>query len=165
MKTFHSTWILPFLLLISWFGNLLCEDSFQIKGFYLGMTKQEVKSIYEKFKEQKIAQHLSRESEEYRDIIKIDNEMSSMGNKIEIMYDDSLHANGITFQYKIVEILFDYGNQEAEQFVEAFTEEYNIPEMEFKDMGIIKNWHYINKELGYKILIDDGKNVRLQMLK
>ena len=157
--------ILTFFFLVNFFGSLYGYDPFEIRGFYLGMTKQDVKGIYEKFKEQEIAEHLSMETEDYRDIIKVDNEMSSMGNKIEIMYDDSLHANSITFQYKAVEILFDYGNQEVEQFVKTFAEEYKIPEMEFKDMGMIKNWRYINKEVGYKILIDDGKNVRLQILK
>ena len=156
---------LPIFLLVNLSGSLYSDEPFDIKGFYLGMTKQDVKSIYEKFEEQEIARHLSMESEDYRDLIKIDNEMSSMGNKIEISYGDSLKANSITFQYKAVEILFDYGDLEVEKFVEAFKKEYEIPEMEFKDMGMIKNWRYFNEELGYKILIDDGKNIRLQLTK
>jgi hypothetical protein len=165
MKKLFSTIIYAMVLLLSLSASINCEEPFDIKGFYLGMNREEVKTIYDNFKKNQIAEYVSLEQENYRDLINLDNEFSSMGNKIEVAYDDSLKATNITFQYKTVAILFDYGNLDETEFVEAFRKDYKIPEMKFEDMGMVKTWGYANTEAGYKISIDDYKNVRLQVPK
>ena len=165
MKKYIPTIVFIILILLSQSSSIYCEEAFNIQGFYLGMNREEVKKLYDNFEQTQIAKHISLEKENYRDLIKLDNEFSSMGNKIEIAYDDSLEVINITFQYKTVAILFDYGNLEEGEFVEAFKKEYEIPEMKFEDMGMVKTWSYVNNEKKYKISIDDYKNLRLQVLK
>lgn len=136
-----------------------------IKGFYLSMSRDSVKNIYNKFQNDKIAKYISLEKENYRDIIKLDNEFSSMGNKIEIAYNDSMKAENITFQYKVAGILFQAENKTAQEFVKQIRKEYRLPEMKFIDQGFVKLWTYTNKKAGYKISIDNKKNLRLQKIK
>jgi hypothetical protein len=114
------------------------------------------------FQKQKVAQYISIENEKYRDMIKIDNEFSSMGNKIDIFYDESGKANSIHFQYKTANILFDAEKLTPEEFVNKFQKDHNIPNMEFKDLGIVKSWIYFDEKTGTKLSIDDYKNVKLQ---
>jgi hypothetical protein len=54
------------------------------------------------------------------DLIQVDNEFSSMGNKIEIGYDESGKVTTIKFQYKTVDILFEASALSAEDFVARF---------------------------------------------
>jgi len=136
--------------------------NFNIKGFYLGMERKEVKEIYDNFKKNEVAKYISIESEKYRDLIQLDNEFSSMGNKIEIAYSEDGKTEGITFQYKTVDILFDAEKLSAEEFVKKFQKEYQIEEMKFEDMGIVKSWIYTDDKLNLKISIDGSKNLRLQ---
>ena len=139
-------------------------EKFKIKDFYLGMERSEVKVQYELFQKKKVAKYISIEKENYRDLIMLDNEFSSMGNKLEIAYDESLKCNGITFQYKTVDILFDAAKMEAKDFVEKFKKDYKIPKMEYKNMGFVNSWIYTDEKQGIKISIDDYKNLRLQYL-
>jgi len=136
-----------------------------VKGFYVGMERSEVKKIYEQFKKDKIASHLNFEKENYRDLIMVDNEFSSMSNKIEVAYDENYKATGITFQYKTVPILFESGKLGAEEFVKKFVEEYKLPEMKYEDMGMFKMWSVILDTLKIKVSIDDYKNIRIQKVK
>lgn len=141
------------------------QKKFKVKEFYLGMDRSEVQTQYELFLKNKIAQYISIEKEKYRDIIKLDNELSSMGNKLEIGYNEKGKCNSITFQYKTVNILFNASKLDAKEFVQKFQKEYKIPKMEFKDMGFVKSWIYNDKKRGIKLTIDDSKNLRLQYLK
>lgn len=165
MKNLFTTIIFALVLLLSQSASIFCEEPFNIKGFYLGMNREEVKTMYDNFNQKQIAKYISFEKENYRDLIKLANEFSSMGNKIEIAYADSLVATSITFQYTTVAVLFEYGNLDETEFVEAFKKDYNIPEMKFKDMGMVKIWSYVNTEAGYQVTIDDSKNLRLQVPK
>lgn len=135
----------------------------QIKGFYLGMPTPEVRQLYESMKANEVAPYISIETSEYRDLIMIDNEFSSMGNKIEIQYDESGAANYFKFQYKTTAILLNYDATEPSDFVAAFRKQYGIPEMKFEDMGIVKTWSYVDPDTGYKLSIDDQMNVTLQL--
>jgi hypothetical protein len=165
MKKYICAIVLGIVLLLSQSSTIYCEEPFNIQGFYLGMNREEVKKVYDDFEQKQIAKYIALEKENYRDLIKLDNEFSSMGNKIEIAYNDSLEVINVTFQYKTVAILFEYGNLDESEFVEAFKKEYKIPEMKFEDMGMVKTWSYVNPEEGYKISIDDYKNLRLQVPK
>jgi hypothetical protein len=165
MEKFYQTFILAIVCVLILTVSIFCGEQLRIQGFYLGMTPEETETIYEGFKANKTAEHISMEREDYRIQIKLDNEFSSMGNKIEVAFDDSLRANSITFQYKTVPILFDFGMLDTPEFVEKFRKTFKLGKMEFKDMGVIKNWRYENKEEGYKITIENQKNVRLQVLK
>jgi hypothetical protein len=139
------------------------SQGLKIKGFYLGMPKSEVHQLYEAMKANEIAQYTSIETSEYRDVITVDREFSSMGNKIEIQYTESGAANYFKFQYKTVAVLLDYGVAEPSDFVAAFREQYGIPEMEFEDMGMVKTWSHTDPDAGYKLSIDDYMNVTLQI--
>jgi len=165
MKNFHSILFIFCVLLLTSSGSVQNSDRFIIKDFYLGMKRTEVNKIYNLLKKNEVAQYISVEKENYRDLIKLDNEFSSMGNKIEIAYDENEKVQEITFQYKTVNILFDSEKLEAKDFVKKFQEEYKIDKMEYKDMGFVKSWIYIDKELKIKISIDDYKNLRLQKIK
>ena len=135
----------------------------KIKGFYLGMSQSEVRQLYESLKANEVAQYISIETSEYRDLITVDREFSSMGNKIEVQYTESGAANYFKFQYKTVAVLLDYGVTEPGDFVAAFREQYGIPEMKFEDMGMVKTWSHTDPEAGYKLSIDDYMNVTLQI--
>jgi len=87
-----------------------------------------------------------------------------MGNKIEVGYDESGKVNYLKFQYKTVDILFEATALEAKDFVNRFREEYRIPEMEFKDMGMVKTWSYSDEARKFSISIDDYKNITLKTL-
>lgn len=139
------------------------SQGLKIKGFYLGMPQSEVRQLYETMKANDAAPYISIETSEYRDLITVDREFSSMGNKIEIQYGDDGKANYFKFQYKTVAVLLDYGVTEPADFVAAFREQYGIPEMEFQDMGMVKTWSYTDPEAGYKLSIDDSMNVTLQV--
>lgn len=128
------------------------------------MEKAEVHNLYQKLKSDQVAQYISIESSEFRDLIKVDNEFSSMGNKIEVGYDESGKVNYLKFQYKTVDILFEATALEAKDFVNRFREEYRIPEMEFKDMGMVKTWSYSDEARKFSISIDDYKNITLKTL-
>ncbi len=136
----------------------------KLKGFYIGMPKEEVNALYNKFKENAVAAYIDIETETYRDQITLDNEFSSMSNKIDIMYDDEGIANSITFEYKTVNILFDANQMNAEDLVRMLEEQLQI-EMEFKDLGVVKSWLYNFENENIKLSVDDNKNIRLQMVK
>lgn len=140
------------------------EEPLKIKGFYIGMSKTDVQEIFKKFQEDKVAEYISIESENFRDIIMLDNEFGSTGNKIDIIYDESGEVTGITFQYKTVNILFNCSQKSAEEFVRSLINTYDLPDMEMKDMGIVKSWKCKPDNLGIQILVDDSKNLRIQKL-
>ncbi len=137
----------------------------ELQGFYVGMTKQEVKTIYEKLKADAVAQHINIESETYRDRIMLDNESSSISNKIDIMYNEEGIANYITFEYKTVNILFDAAQMSAEELVKKVEGILHIPEMEFNDTGMVKTWSCIYVKEQIKVSVDESKNIRLQEMK
>jgi len=139
------------------------SQGLKIKGFYLGMPKSEVHQLYESMKAHEIAEYISIEASEYRDVIMVDREFSSMGNKIEIQYTESGAANYFKFQYKTVGVLLDYGVTETADFITAFREQYGIPEMKFEDMGMVKIWSHTDPDAGYELSIDDYMNLTLQV--
>lgn len=139
-------------------------DPLKLKGFYLGMTKSEVQTLYQTMKSSEVAKYISIESSEFRDLIQLDNEFSSMGNKIELNYDESGKVTYIKFQYKTVAILFDAGALSAKEFVEKFSEDYGIPDMEFRDMGMVKIWSYSDETRKFSLSIDDNNNITLKTL-
>jgi hypothetical protein len=104
------------------------------------------------------------ENSEFRDLIQMDKEFSSMGNKIEIGYDGSGKVTDIKFQYKTVDILFEASSLEAKDFVTRFQEDLSIPEMTFQDMGMVKTWSYIDEARKFSLSIDDYKNITLKAL-
>ena len=128
------------------------------------MEKSEVNALYQKMKSEQVAQYISIEPSEYRDLIQLDNEFGGMGNKIELNYDENGKVVYIKFQYKTVDILFDAGGMSAEEFVQKITEEYDIPEMEFKDMGMVKTWTYPDETRKFSLSIDDYKNITVKDL-
>jgi len=133
-----------------------------IAGFYLGMERSEVELLYEKLKADGVAEFVSIESAEFRDLITLDREMSSMGNKIELQYAETGAVTYIKFQYKTVGILLDAAELEPTELVQAFCKDHGIPEMEFQDMGIVQTWSYEDTESGYQVSIDNAKNITLQ---
>jgi len=164
MKRSVTIWLACVLFVcyaISSFNN---PEPLKLKGFYLGMDKTEVHSVYQKMKSDEMAQYISIESSEFRDLIQVDNEFSSMGNKIEIVYDESGKVTSIKFQNKTVDILFDASALSAEEFVNKFSEEYEIPEMKFNDMGMVKTWTYSDEARKFSLSIDDYKNITLKTL-
>lgn len=136
-----------------------------LKGFYLGMEKSEVRELYQKHKSEQTAKYISIESYEFRDLIQMDNEFSSMGNKIEINYENSGKVTYVKFQYKTSAILFKYDTDDPEEFVQKFTAEFGIPKMKFEDMGMVKTWTYKNVDSKYSVSIDDYLNITLKQLK
>ncbi len=80
-------------LVISVALSLHSQQPVKILDFYMGMSKEEVKDIYTRMKEVPVAQYVSIEPGRYRDQIKVDNEFSSMYNKIDILYDDNGKVN------------------------------------------------------------------------
>lgn len=144
-------------------GDSPASQGLKIKGFYLGMPKSEVRELYESMKASEVAAYTSIETSEYRDLIMVDSEFGSMGNKIEIQYDNSGAANYFKFQYKTVAILLDYGVTEPSDFVTAFREQYGIPEMKYEDMGMVQTWSYTDADTGYELSIDDQMNVTLKL--
>jgi uncharacterized protein YuzE len=140
------------------------SDPLNLKGFYLGMEKNEVNQLYQKFKSDQVAQYISIEPSDYRDLIQLDNEFSSMGNKIELNYDESGKVVYIKFQYKTVAILFGSGALSAEEFVQKFSADYNIPEMVFEDMGMVKTWSCSDETRKFSLSIDDYQNITLKVL-
>ena len=164
MKTYLVTIVLILFCIQYGVTDSAENETLQMKGFYLGMEKSDVQKNYQQLMNDKVAKYISIEKGEYRDLIKLDNEFSSMGNKIEIEYDDTGKAKSITFQYKTVDILFEASEMEAEVLVEEIEEKYELPEMVFEDLGMVKIWKYVNEELKYKISVDDYKNVRLQRI-
>ena len=138
------------------------SEGLTIKGFSLGMLKSEVRQLYEQMKVAEIAQFITIESSEFRDLITLDREFSSMGNKLEVQYTESGEATYFKFQYKTVGILLDYGVSEASDFVSKFREQYGIPEMAFENMGFVNAWNHTDPEAGYKLSIDDSMNITLQ---
>ena len=135
-----------------------------VAGFYLGMERSEVGLLYEKLKSDGVAEFVAIESSEFRDLITVDQEFGSMGNKIELQYAESGEVTYIKFQYKTVAILLDHGGLEPSEFVQAFCEDHGIPAMDYQDMGFVKTWSYENADSGYKVSIDDSKNITLQRL-
>lgn len=164
MKIYLIFVLACFFLFLSSFAETPDSEPLKMKGFSLGMDKAAVKKIYQQMEKEKVATYISIEREEYRDLIKLDNEFSSMGNKIEIEYDDKMKAKNITFQYTTVDILFEAIDMEAEVLVKLIEKKYNLPEMVFEDQGFVKIWKYINEKLKYKISVDDYKNLRLQRI-
>jgi len=104
------------------------------------------------------------ETKTYRNQIKLDNEISSTGNKIDIMYNDEGIAHSITFEYKTVNILFDAAQMNAEDLARKLKEQLRI-EMEFKDLGVMKSCLYNFEKENIKLSVDDNKNIRSQMVK
>ncbi|MBA7683143.1 hypothetical protein ES703_91501 [subsurface metagenome] len=147
-----------FLSAIFCFLKLSAEEpkSPGLKGFYVGITKEEVKILYEKFKTNAVAQYIDIETEAYRDQIKLDNES---------IFNPGLSKFSITFQYKTVDILFDAAQMSAEELVKKLQEKLQIPEMKFQDMGMVKSWSHTYEEVKVKLSVDNNKNIRLQALK
>ena len=164
MKTYLITAVLFLFCIQFGFTGSVENEALEIKGFYLGMEKSAVQKNYQQLMNDKVAKYISIENEEYRDLIKLDNEFGSMGNKIEIEYDDSGKAKSITFQYTTVDILFEASDMEAEVLVKEIEKKYKLPEMVFEDLGMVKIWTYVNEELKYKISVDDYKNLRVQRI-
>lgn len=139
-------------------------DPLTLKGFYLGMTKSEVQTLYQTMKSNGVAKYISVESSEFRDLIQLDNEFSSMGNKIELNYDEAGKVTYIKFQYKTAAILFDSEALSAKELVEKLSADYGIPDMEFQDMGMVKIWSYSDDTRKFSLTIDDSKNITLKAL-
>jgi hypothetical protein len=139
-------------------------EPLKLKGFYLGMTKSEVQALYQTMKSDEVAKYISIESSDFRDLIQLDNEFSSMGNKIELNYDEAGKVTYIKFQYKTVAILFDAGALSAKELVEKFSADYGIPDMEFEDMGMVKIWSYSDDTRKFSLSIDDSNNITLKTL-
>ncbi len=165
MKRIVTCFMASVITVFSFHVDAFETEPLKIKGFYIGMSKSQVQEVYKKLQADKIAAYISIESENYRDLIKIDNEFSSMGDKVEIFYDESMKVSGITFQYKTVNILFNSTDQSAEEFVETLVKKFELPEMEMEDMGITKIWKCQLEKQGLKISVDGSKNLRIQMLK
>ena len=146
------------------FSSATPPESIELRGFFLGMGKADVDKVIQEFKSKAVAEYISLERAEFRDLIQVDNEFSSMGNKIELSYDTKGKVEAIKLQYKTVDILFQAGALEAEDFVKKFAADQAIPEMKFEDMGMVKTWTYSNEELGYSVSIDDYKNITLKTL-
>ncbi len=138
------------------------SQGLKIRGFSLGMPKSEVHQLYEKMKAGEVAPYMSIESTEFRDLIMLDREFSSMGNKIEVQYTESGEVTYFKFQYKTVGILLDYGVSEPSEFVSAFRERYGIPDMAFENMGFVNAWNHTDPDAGYTLSIDDAMNITLQ---
>jgi len=157
--------LLPTLLLCSTLPILhAAQGPFTVQGFHLGMDRSAVKQVYDGFVSSQVAANISMESENYRDLIMLDNEFSSMGNKVELAYDENEIVTGITFQYKTVDILFEAGAEEAQAFVDRFCAEYGLPGMEMEDQGFVTLWTFTDEAGGYKVSVDSMKNLRLQRL-
>ena len=139
-------------------------EPLKIKGFYLGMEKSEVQTLYQKMKSNQIAQYISIENSEFRDLIQLDNEFGGMGNKIEVGYNEKGKVNYLKFQYRTVDILFEASALNEKDFVKMFREKYGLPEMEFEDMGMVKIWKYSDEERKFSLSIDDYKNITLKPL-
>lgn len=139
-------------------------EPLKLKGFYLGMEKTEVQMLFQKLKSEQVAQYVSIESSEFRDLIQVDNEFSSMGNKIEVGYDETGKVNYLKFQYKTVDILFEASSLNEKDFVIKFQEKYGLPEMTFEDMGMVQIWKYSDEEQKFSISIDNYKNITLKAL-
>jgi hypothetical protein len=135
-----------------------------IKGFHLGMNREAARRVYQGFVHAKVAQRVSIESETYRDLITLDNATSSMGNKIELAYDENGILTGVTFQHATVDILFHAGAESAENFVKRFCGEHGLAGMEREDQGFVTLWTFTDQTAGYKVSIDDSKNLRMQRL-
>lgn len=140
------------------------QEPLTVMGFHLGMDREAVQDVYQGFVEDQVAERVSMEKEDYRDLITLDNELSSMGNKVELAYDDDGAVTGITFQHKTVDILFDATAEDAEAFVARFCRDHGLPEMEKKDQGVIVVWSYTDEANGYKVSVDNSKNLRIQRL-
>jgi hypothetical protein len=164
MKRHVLVWLLCGIFICYGFSPAVPPESLRLGGFFLGMTKAEVDKIYQDFKSRAVAEYISIERAEFRDLIQMDNEFSSMGNKIELNYDDDGRVVYIKFQYKTVDILFQAGALSAEDLVEKLSADHKIPEMKFEDKGMVKTWTYSSEELGYSLSIDDYKNVTLKIL-
>lgn len=140
------------------------QGPFTIQGFHLGMNREAAQRVYQGFVHAKVAQRVSIERETYRDLITLDNAASSMGNKIELAYDEHGILTGVTFQHVTVDILFHAGAESAEDFVKRFCREHGLPGMERQDQGFVTLWTYTDQTAGYKISIDDSRNLRMQRL-
>ncbi len=164
MKRYALVWLLCGIICCYGFSTADPFESLQLGGFYLGMGKAEATEVYQDLKNRAVAQYISIERAEFRDLIQVDNEFSSMGNKIELNYDENGRVVYIKLQYKTVDILFQAGALGAEDFVAKFSTDHNIPEMKFEDLGMVKAWTYSSEEQGYSLSIDDYKNVTLKTL-
>jgi len=138
------------------------SEGLKIKGFYLGMPQSEVRQLYESMEANEVAEYMSIETAQYRDLISAANEFGSMGNKIEVQYAENGEATYFKFQYNTVVALFDYGELEPNEFVERFREQYGIPEMAYENMGFVSAWSLTDADAGYNLSIDDYKNITLQ---
>ena len=164
MKKFIFIFIVCVLVGFQFLSYSNDSQPLKLKGFFLGMEKSEVNEIFQMMKSKEAAKYVSIESSEYRDLIMLDNEFSSMGNKIELGYDENGKVEYIKFQYKTVAILFEAGTMSAEEFVQKFAEDYNIQEMKFEDMGIVKTWSFTDEVRNFSLSIDDNKNITLKIM-
>jgi hypothetical protein len=164
MKRLILVLLIGALVVIQAYSYSEDPNPLNLKGFYLGMEKNEVNELYLKIKSDQVAKYISIEPSQYRDLIKLENEFSSMGNKIELNYDENGKVVYIKFQYTTVDILFDAKALSAEEYVQKIKEEYDIPEMEFKDMGMVKTWTYSDEKRKFSLSIDDYKNTTVKPL-
>jgi len=136
------------------------QESFKILDFHLGMTKDEVKTIYNRMKEVPVAQYVSMEPGQYRDQIKIDNEFGSISNKIDILYDDNAAVNSVTFQFRVTDILLEASDMDHIQLAEKLSKDLGIGGFEEVTIGTGKGLEFSDGNL--KLSIDSYKNIRLQ---
>jgi len=164
MKRHAFVWLICGIICCYGLSSAAPPESLKLEGFFLGMGRSDVDKVFQDLKSRAVAEFISLERVEFRDLILVDNEFSSMGNKIELNYDDNGRVVYIKLQYKTVDILFQAGALSAEDFVEKVSADHKIPEMKFEDMGMVKTWTYSSEELGYSLSIDDYKNVTLKIL-
>ncbi len=152
-----------FLIFLSCFlvsAYVQAQQSLKILDFYPGMSRDEVKVIYNKMKEVPVAQYVSLEPGQYRDQIKIDNEFGSISNKIDILYDDNAAVNSVTFQFRVTDILLEASDMDHIQLAEKLSKDLGIGGFEEVTIGTGKGLEFSDGNL--KLSIDSYKNIRLQ---
>ena len=152
------------VLLLASTAPCASQGPLTVKGFHLGMDRDAVQAAFQALLDANVAETVSLEREPYRDLITVENELGSMGNKVELAYNEDGVVTGLTFQHTTVDILFDAAAESAEAFVARFCGEYDLPGMERDDQGFVTLWTFKNEEGGYQVSIDNGKNLRIQRL-
>ena len=142
--------------------SLHSQQPVKILDFYIGMNKEDVKALYTRMKEAPVAEYVSIEPGQYRDQIKVDNEFSSMGNKIDILYDDNGKVNSITFQYKTVDILLNASGIDPAGLAEKLTKDLGIKGFKQVPVGTGKGYEYTGGKV--KITVDSYRNIKMQVL-
>ncbi|MBN1326875.1 MAG: hypothetical protein JW996_02885 [Candidatus Cloacimonetes bacterium] len=151
-------------LYIIGFSFLVALDSdLAIKGFYLGMDRETLQSVYSEFEDNGIADYLVYEDLILSDQITIDNDMNTTDNKIEVFYDVNGKAELITFQSIAVDILFDVEEFSVSEFIAYLQTEFSLPEMKPEVSGDINKWSC--EFSGSRITVDQDKNLSIGLIK